>query len=86
MATTNIAYFRNFKPDIGPELCCTLHPGATQEDVVQNVIVHDSQAAFVVFSDCVFVALALQHYHGKSFLGSIVSVTGLTKELEQILT
>ena len=39
----------------------------------------------MVFSDRVFVDLVVKHYHGKSFLGSVVSVTGLTKELEQIL-
>ena len=39
----------------------------------------------MVFSDHVFVDLVVKHYHGKSFLGSIVSVTSLTKQLEQIL-
>ena len=86
MIATNIAYFSNLKPDFDPEeLCRTLHLGATQEEVVQDVIVHGNQAAFVVFSDHVFVDLVVKHYHGKSFLCSVVSVTGLTKELEQIL-
>ena len=86
MIATNIAYFSNLKPDFDPEeLCRTLYLGATQEEVVQDVIVHGNQAAFVGFSDRVFVDLVVKHYHGKFFLGSVVSVSGLTKELEQIL-
>ena len=62
MIATNIAYFSSLKPDFDPEeLCRSLHLGATQEEVVQDVIVHGNQAAFVVFSDRVFVDLVVKH-------------------------
>ena len=76
MTSTNIAYLSNLKPDFDPgELCRILHLGATQGELVQDIIVHGNQAAFVIFSDHIFVHLVVKHYHAKAFLGTIVSVT-----------